>query len=91
MWHLLTARRMRVTIANPTPVPSRFGFLLPEGADHSDRAVKEIEGADVIVVLDIADLGRLGDLAPAVRKTRGPTVVHRSSCESRLAAGRPQP
>ena len=74
MWHLLTAQRMRVTIANPTPVPSRFGFLLPAGADRSERAVKEIESADVIIVLDISDLGRLGDLAPAVRNVRGPTV-----------------
>jgi len=74
LWHLLTARRMRVTVANPTPIPDRFSFLLPDGVDHSDRAVKEIEGADVIVVVDISDLGRLGDLAPAVRKTRGPTV-----------------
>ena len=74
MWHLLTAQRMRVAIANPTPVPGRFDFLLPEGADRSDRAAKEIEAADVIVVLDISDLGRLGDLAPAVRKNRGPTV-----------------
>jgi len=74
LWHLLTARGMRVTLANPTPVPERFGFLVPPGADHSDRAVKEIEAADVLVVVDIADLGRLGDLAAAVRKTRSPTV-----------------
>lgn len=74
LWHLLTARGMRVTVANPTPIPDRFRFLIPPGIDHSDRAVKEIEGADVLVVVDIADLGRLGDLAAAVRKTRSPTV-----------------
>lgn len=74
LWHLLTAQRMHVTIANPTPIPDRFGFLLPEHADHSDRAVKEIEGADVIVVVDISDLSRLGDLAHAVHKARTPTV-----------------
>jgi phosphoesterase RecJ-like protein len=74
LWHLLTTQRMRVTVANPTPIPTRFSFLLPDGVDLSDHAVKEIEGADVIVVVDISDLGRLGDLAPAVRKTRSPTV-----------------
>lgn len=72
--HLLTAQGMRVAIANPTAIPNRFAFLLPDGIDHSDRAVKEIEGADVLVVVDISDLSRLGDLAPAVRATRAPTV-----------------
>jgi phosphoesterase RecJ-like protein len=62
LWHLLQARGMTVTIANPTAIPDRFHFLLPDGADKSDRAVKEIERADLIVVLDIGDLGRVGDL-----------------------------
>ena len=74
LWHLLTARGMRVTVANPTPIPDRLRFLLHDGVDQSDRAVKEIEGADVLVVVDICDLGRLGDLASAVCKTRSPTV-----------------
>src|SRR6266702_6588236 len=74
LWHLLTARRVQVAIANPTPIPSRFDFLIPPGSDRSDRAAKEIEAADVIVVVDISDLSRLGDLAPGVRKARGPTA-----------------
>src|SRR5207247_525084 len=74
LWHLLTARGLRATIANPTPIPDRFHFLLPAGADRSDRSAKEIEAADVVLVLDISDLSRLGDLASAVKKTRGPTV-----------------
>lgn len=73
-WHLLTARRCRPVIANPTPTPDRFAFLLPPGADQSSRAVKEIERADAIIVLDIGDLGRLGDLGPRVR-ARGVPVV----------------
>jgi len=74
LWHLLTAQRMRVTVANPTPVPDRLCFLVPEGVDRSNRAAKEIEGADVVVVVDISDIGRLGDLATAVSKTRSPIV-----------------
>src|SRR5437667_85917 len=66
LWHLLRARGLRAGIANPTPIPERFDFLLPPGADRSDRAAKEIESADVVVVLDISDLGRLGDLQGAV-------------------------
>src|SRR5712691_1386346 len=74
LWHLLRARDVKPVIANPTPVPDRFRFLLPDGADASGSAVKELERADAIVVLDISDLGRLGDLAHAVR-TRGVPVA----------------
>src|SRR2546428_2175639 len=31
LWHVLTARGLRATIANPTPIPERFHFLLPAG------------------------------------------------------------
>ena len=74
LWYLLRARGLHPTIANPTPPPERFDFLLPKSADGSAHAVKEIERADVIMVLDISDLGRLGDLAHAVR-ARGVPVA----------------
>ena len=74
LWHLLRARGVTATIANPTGIPERFDFLIPDGADASDRAVKEIERADVIVVLDIGDLSRLGDLGHVVRQRAAPTV-----------------
>ena len=67
LWHLLRARGMQPAIANATGIPERFDFLVPDGADQSERAGKEIARADVIVVLDISDLGRIGDLAGAVR------------------------
>src|SRR5690348_12011635 len=72
MWHLLAARGARPLIANPTPIPERFDFLIPGGADVSDRAVKEIGRADAVIVLDIADLSRLGDLGQAVRAAKIP-------------------
>ena len=74
LWHLLAARGVRASIANPTPVPDRFTFLIPDGADQSARAAKEIERADAVLVLDISDLGRIGDLAAAVR-ARGVPVA----------------
>jgi phosphoesterase RecJ-like protein len=74
LWHFLVAAGLQPSIANPTAIPERFHFLLPSGADCSDRAAKVIESADVVVVLDIADQSRLGDLAPALRKTSGPVV-----------------
>jgi len=66
LWHLLTARGVHALITNPTPIPERFDFLIPDGADASDRAAREIARADAILVLDISDLGRLGDLGRAV-------------------------
>jgi phosphoesterase RecJ-like protein len=74
LWHLLKARGVTATIANPTGIPERFDFLIPDGADVSDRAVREVERADVIVVLDIGDLSRLGDLGHAVQQRGAPTV-----------------
>ena len=69
LWHLLAARGVAAVIANPTPIPERFAFLVPNGADHSGRAAKEIEAADVVVVLDISDVGRLGDLQHAIKRS----------------------
>src|SRR6476660_2633359 len=63
LWHLLRAHGIDVSIANPTGIPDRFNFLIPAGADASDRAVREIERADIVASLDIGDLSRLGNLA----------------------------
>jgi len=75
LWHLLEARGLRPVIANPTPVPDRFHFLIPPGADRSDRAAKEIEAADVVIVLDISDLGRLGDLQRAIKQSHAVACI----------------
>lgn len=74
LWHLLRARGVKPSIANSTGIPDRFRFLVPDGADASERAHKEVEQADVVVVLDISDLARLGDLAQTVKRHRGPVV-----------------
>ncbi len=90
LWHLLTARGGRVAITNPTPFPDRYRFLL-EGADRADRsadAVKHLESADVIVVLDISDLGRLGHLARVVEATAAPVVcIDHHASNGRLPPG----
>jgi phosphoesterase RecJ-like protein len=74
--HLLAAQGIHAVITNPTATPARFGFLLRDhpGLDRSADAVKQIRSADVVIVLDIADLGRLGMLADAVRE-RGVPVA----------------
>src|SRR4029077_9822664 len=67
--HLLQAQGYDVAITNPSPTPPRFRFLLDDlpGVDHTAEAVKELRRSDVIIVLDISDLGRLGMLAETVR------------------------
>src|SRR5438094_6266291 len=72
---LLPARGLRAAIANPTPIPERFHFLVPNGADHSDRAMREIESAEVVVVLDISDVSRLGDLARAIAQSHAVACI----------------
>jgi phosphoesterase RecJ-like protein len=55
-------------IANPTPWPAMFSFLL--GTDVRDRTadgVRAIESAERVIVLDISDVSRLGVLAESVR------------------------
>ena len=74
--HLLKAQGREAVIVNPTPIPERYAFLV-EGvaaADQSARATAAIKAADLVLVLDISDLGRLGNLAEGVR-ARGVTVA----------------
>jgi phosphoesterase RecJ-like protein len=67
--HLLRALGVNAVITNPTPTPPRFGFLLDDqpGNDRTGEAIKELRRADLVVVLDISDLGRLGMLGDTVR------------------------
>jgi phosphoesterase RecJ-like protein len=74
--HLLRAQGVDAVITNPSPTPPRFSFLfegLP-GVDRSGEAVKELRRADLIIVLDISDLTRLGMLIETV-KSRGVPVA----------------
>jgi phosphoesterase RecJ-like protein len=66
--HLLKALGKEVAIANPTPIPDRFAFLLDpvRAHDRSPEAVKAIRAADLFLVVDIADLGRLGHLGAPI-------------------------
>jgi phosphoesterase RecJ-like protein len=73
---LLAQRGLRCRIVNPTPWPSMFGFLLgndvEEASAHGAAALADV---DALVVLDINDVRRLGQLADAVRALTVPISV----------------
>jgi len=74
--HLLRAFGVDANIANPTATPDRFRFLFEDlpGVDRSGEAVKTLRIAEVIVVLDISDLGRLGMLSQTVAESGVPVA-----------------
>jgi phosphoesterase RecJ-like protein len=75
---MLAQRGMTVTIVNPTPWPDMFRFLLGDDVSMVELAAggaDVMRSADVVIVLDIADLGRLGKLADIVRSLAVPRLV----------------
>lgn len=76
LWHMLTAHGVDAVLTNPTPIPSRYRFLLSgiEHADKTARAVKHLDAVDAVIVVDIADLGRLGHLAQRLRERQIPVA-----------------
>ena len=81
---LLAQRGMKVRIVNPTPWPEMFDFLLEnKSGDSRESGIVErtadgaaaLAGVDLIIVLDISDLKRLGTLADAVRASPARRLV----------------
>jgi bifunctional oligoribonuclease and PAP phosphatase NrnA len=73
---LLGARGLVPRIVNPTPWPDMFDFLL--GGDVDDqtaRGSKALRDIDLLVVLDISDVKRLGNLTETVRALSVPKLV----------------
>ncbi|MEO8946407.1 MAG: bifunctional oligoribonuclease/PAP phosphatase NrnA [Gemmatimonadaceae bacterium] len=75
---MLAQRGMTVSIVNPTPWPDMFRFLLGNDVrmvELADGGADVMRAADVVIVLDIADLRRLGKLADVVRAMVVPKLV----------------
>ena len=73
---LLGQMGIRSKVVNPTPWPEMYKFLLgTDVRDASDAGAKGLKDVDVLVVLDISDVKRLGILAEAVRKLTIPKLV----------------
>src|SRR5438034_5917662 len=65
---LLAQRGLDARIVNPTPWPAMFRFLLGDDVkDDTARGAAGLRDVDLLVVLDISDVKRLGNLTPAVR------------------------
>jgi len=73
---LLEAQGMKVKIVNPTPWPETFRFLLgTDVTDETGKGPRALSGMDLLIVVDIADVKRLGSLADAVRGLKVPKIV----------------
>jgi len=72
---LLAQRGIGARIVNPTPWPGLFGFLLEGVRDDSAKGSRALAGADLLIVLDISDVKRLGVLTEPVRAFKGTKLV----------------
>jgi phosphoesterase RecJ-like protein len=73
---LLTAHGLTPWIVNPTPWPDMFDFLLGDDVDdRTSRGSKALRGIDLLIVLDISDVKRLGVLTESVRALTVPKLV----------------
>jgi bifunctional oligoribonuclease and PAP phosphatase NrnA len=73
---ILTSLGMSVKIVNPTPWPDTYEFLLDDDVlEASSEGAAALKKSDVLMVLDISDVKRLGSLADTVRGLTIPKLV----------------
>lgn len=73
---MLTSLGMTVRIVNPTPWPETYEFLLDaDVVDATREGSSALQKADLLIVLDISDVKRLGSLSDTVRSLRIPKLV----------------
>jgi phosphoesterase RecJ-like protein len=73
---LLAAQGLVPRIVNPTPWPDMFDFLLGGDVDdQTSRGSKALRDIDLLIVLDISDVKRLGNLTETVRALAIPKLV----------------
>lgn len=73
---LLAQRGLDVRIVNPTPWPDLFDYLLGDDVkEMTAKGASALRGIDMLIVLDISDVKRLGALADTVRKLDVPKLV----------------
>jgi phosphoesterase RecJ-like protein len=76
MAHLLMEMGLSVRIVNPTPWPAMYEFLLGSGITNATpQGAAALSDIDLLLVLDINDVRRLGCLADTVRALKVPIAV----------------
>ena len=73
---ILAQRGLDVRIVNPTPWPALFHFLLDDDIQEmSAKGAAALRNIDLLIVLDISDVKRLGTLTETVRRLNVPKLV----------------
>jgi phosphoesterase RecJ-like protein len=73
---LLGQLGVEARVVNPTPWPEMYRFLLGDDVrDATAEGARGVAAADLLVVLDISDVKRLGALTTSVRALRVPRLV----------------
>ena len=85
---MLAAHGLMPRIVNPTPWPEMFDFLLGDDVqDQTPRGSKALKDVDLLIVLDISDVKRLGVLTDTVRALAIPKLVIDHHIDSDEPAG----
>lgn len=85
---MLSAHGLTPRIVNPTSWPEMFDFLLGDDVDdQTSRGSKALKDVDLLIVLDISDVKRLGVLTESVRALRVPKLVIDHHIDSDEPAG----
>ena len=85
---MLTAHGLVPRIVNPTPWPDMFAFLLGDDVDdQTPRGSRALKDVDLLLVLDISDVKRLGVLTESVRALQVPKLVIDHHIDSDEPAG----
>jgi phosphoesterase RecJ-like protein len=75
LFHLLTGMGKEVRILNPDPSPKSFDFLTRHTPFESHEGGPHLPRCDLLVLLDCAEIGRLGRLRIAVERARPRVAV----------------
>jgi phosphoesterase RecJ-like protein len=72
---MLASHGLVPRIVNPTPWPEMFDFLVEGLDDRTPRGSRALKDIDLLIVLDISDVKRLGVLTDTVRALTVPKLV----------------
>jgi bifunctional oligoribonuclease and PAP phosphatase NrnA len=74
---LLAQKGIKAKILNPTPWPALYDFLLQDAGlrDDTGKGSAGLKSVDGLIVLDISDVKRLGNIADSVRAFSKPKLV----------------